>query len=788
MRLSLLGYTDEDIEEWASLKEKLGNTYRVYQYLRNKKKIKISPATVYKKLNQFKKKLSIEELLELKRDLNSRTLLKEEFWEAFKKGWTKYSPQNLSYLFEYLGELMKDKGFVDSFLLYNYLINILTVQEGFFISVHTTGTDNVQVGNLNYNLQNKRCELYYINRRALDNPKALQILYKLRRETLAHGIELEEKCITNTGAISFEGPLNILKITGLWSFLIKLRNFFKVSNNSYHNIIKTTAEYIASKIKLDPFSVAAYGRLSPLGDVKHEAIIAYNILYDEKSEVTKLWKELILNHPELSSIQKAESISEKINISALTIAGIARVSENKIVKKEAIDAYFKLYAILLDLEERWSWLIKTHPNYSAEQRIRQLAKELDLNPSTIVIYGHTCKNEDIKKDISSVKFFFFESFHKVSELWNGLILNRSELTPLEKVKNISRETRLSILTTINYAFYSSIKGVRSEAWSARYLHYDEKYNLNKKWLNLMKKSPSDSSSERARKISKDLNISPFTITINLTCSKNLNVRRDARTAHFHILDEKHEITSIWSSLIKKIPTVNSFKRARKIAQLKSLNIFSVCSIGRYSQSPLIRKDARAAITIEYDRRLKITEKWVEIYEKDNLKDPEFIARHLAKKLKKSPSTIAYIAAASPNKIIRSQASIARNRLVDDQYGITSLWLSYMGKHEPDDIAIKIGKKLKMSPLNISKIMISSKHKLIKKEASIASFRLFIKRYNLEETFIHSIEDNLELEPKEILISIAQTHNLSLSTLLRALPYSQNIDVREEVLRIRRLCR
>lgn len=590
----------------------------------------------------------------IKDEYSGVSILKEGFWEAFRFG--NYPSTNkgfLDYRIEKFANLLEGIGYTNTIIRSNYVINVVSVKQAFLILVftygkHSRGSHSRLLGVIDYNPRRKISELYYyVKGTARDNPIALIILNKIKRELLRE-IEISDTS-RDQGKLPFFKPIKIICCTQLWrklkdqydhlgavkiaeriSLMIKLEpvsvagyttfSFDKqIRSDAYlaenricdsmHNITQTwrslkevlpslstqeIIEKISIREEIDPISVAAYARFSEDKLVKRDANKVMSILMDSLYEISSQWESLITNSPQLSPEEKAIMISEDISLSAVSVAGYAISAKNPEVSKEANKAFSLLKAAkFIDLINKdWTEKTKINPSLEPEIIIKEISDSLELKPVTVAKYACSSNIPFIKKSANIARFRFQLKMHGIEELWSNLIESNPSLTSLDIVDEISSSTDLKPITIAGAARYSQIECIKKQANNAMGFILEKKYNITNKYLAIENKFPNFSPLEIFEQIAKESKIKPSSLCSAALYSKDPRIKYNADKCRIIIHDQGNDITKYWNSLITSKSTLRPWEKCSLVANKSNLCNTTVLRRALFSSNPNVAFEAR----------------------------------------------------------------------------------------------------------------------------------------------------------------------------------------------------
>ena len=591
--------------------------------------------------------------LDLKRELESEEILSKDFWDAFEKGlYPKEIRGILSHQIEKYASLIEGIGFVSPSYKYNYIINIVAIKNVFFISVHSKGDDSRMLGTINYYPSNtKRFKKKDMKYRTItierDNPVALRLLYKIRREIFNRGIEIRDKPVKRRGALAFKGVIKRIVCTARWEDLIQ---------NDKNIPPERKAELIAKDLNNDPLTIAYYGSTSPNLEVKSEAIQARNRIAIQKLDITTKWLKHKENHPKLSPMEIAEIIAKENDIDPISVAGYARASNSSLVRSEANEAYNQIYRDKLEITEKWLELKEKYPNLLPIEIAEMLGKELNLNPITISGRGRISNSNIVKSEAHKAYNYLCEKKYEITTKWLELKEKDPDINPEDIVKKISQKIKIKSRTVASYARTSKSKVVKSDAYIAYNKLYEKKYGITKRWLDLKNKDSTLLPEEIANVIAKEINIDPSSVATYTRFSNTSLVKSEANIALKRLYEKKKGLTKRWLDLKQRIPKLLPIEIAQMIAKELNINPRTVSSNARYSDSRIVKTEAYRAHNCLYEKKYGITKKWEDLKNKDPTLLPEEITELIAQEINVKQITVASYARFSNSDEIKSEAN------------------------------------------------------------------------------------------------------------------------------------
>ncbi len=637
-------YSDQQIDEIYAKFEEVSRYDLIQEYWMEKYDVKLSKSTISYFIKMKKKSIkAFEELQNIRDNIESGTILGEDFWNSFHEGI--YLPNSLSiisYQIEDLVSGLENYCFYESIYRSNYIINIISIKKAFFISIFSK--DSKLLGVLSYRLNTAKSSninifAYWERATRLEHPIALLLLNKLNREILNNGIFLEQKP-RRAGRLPYERHIKTILVASIFRHLIKNRPelsppqkveeikkyidleplgiasyacespyrkvklegreaFCNISDQNYDitpswkNLIEQSplltpeerVEIIASKLGLDPISVSGFARYSLDSLVKSEAIYAYSIISERKYEITDSWREIKQISQNISDREIIELIAEDLNIDPVTIAGYARFSNDKGIKKAASRNYGKFIERKAKITDGYLRHKKRFPTLNPLDIAKILAKEKKNKVSYIISYGRYSDNKDVRKDLHEAFYLLTNEKYELLKKWKHIYKDNP---PLEKLKKISRDIGKKLLTVLDYLVRLKDPSVNAEVAPLKDDLEEDKYHITDHWLKILKK---DSTTEIVEKISNETGLALTTITQKAMHSPNFEIRKNSTQKYYELMDKKHKYTEIWSSVLRDYLQLSSLERAEIVSSKCNLKLSSLVKYATNSKNVNVKKDA-----------------------------------------------------------------------------------------------------------------------------------------------------------------------------------------------------
>lgn len=470
------------------------------------------------------------DLMDTRREIRTTTLLPQTFWLAFERGI--YPPSlsdRISYHVDNHAKLIEGLGFAHSLYLYGYEINFFVIEGVFFVSIFSLEPKSRLLGVIDYNLRRKKHEMCYLERWIDAHPVAASLLDKLRDELQARGIDLEAR-VSKGWVLPFIRPLKIIICSVRWNFLITHEPGLS---------LRDRAECVASDLQVGAVTAATYGNSSTFTAVRQEANKAYKVIMESRYEITSKWQAIKAKAPQTPPQDCAEQIGLELGIDPITVAGYAKYSPDKMVKSEAIKAYNILLEEKHEITGAWDKCIQDAPDLTPTEHVEQLSLDLEMAPLTIANLGRFSKNKRVRSEANQAFMSLRDTRLNLTPKWRALLASHPNLTPKERVDYLSVELQVSSVTVAGCGKHSPDKAVRSDAHKAYKMVLESNHEITRQWLELIDAQPDLAPHERAERIAAELGLDPLTVASYGTSSPNDKVKSEAYHAFYTLYKRKH---------------------------------------------------------------------------------------------------------------------------------------------------------------------------------------------------------------------------------------------------------
>ncbi len=744
--------------------------------------------------------------------VKEENILPKEFWDAFERGlfMSKISLK-LSKRLACYREIVAGKVYIESLTKGKYKINILSIRNNFLITI-TTMEEEKLCGLLHHDLAEKKSEArYYKVSIRKNHPKALELIDRIIKE-VDKKVKIERKEMLR-GGIASSGPIKKIMISALW------RDFIS-SENTLSSLEK--AIIITQEVDLNVSTVVNYALISNYLDVQEEAKKARKLLLKQKYEIPdemstikrKLGpysleevKEIAKSFRELGNIKEVQKYwlkKYKYKIPASTIYSKAkeykkweknmnsnRDYERDYDSKEILpDNFWKAFRhgiyplktpsnIAFHIEKyaeilkglgyaqtiyrsnyviniiaiKGAFFISMHSkgryskqigtiNYNPiqfggghKQELRYLENLINReHPIALKLLYKLVKEsfdnhiaiDDRPIEIGSLAFEKPIKTITITVKWLEIRMNNSILALDSIAEQIALLVDLDPITVTIYGRDSIVKSVRSDVVHASGILLEKKHDITNLWLEQLNQYPSYQPFEIAEEIGLKLELEPITVVGYARFAENRLVKSQAINSLNPIMEKKHDITYKWLKLKKRNLSITTGQIIETIAFQLNLNPISVAGYARSSDNSSIKGETATVYNILMERRLNITKLWTQIRNLNPGSDIMNPVKEIAKLLGKSQISIASYGRSSFNDIVKSEAIRVYNILMERKYQITEKWLEISKNNldlNPAEISLKIAQNLKKSPISISNYGISSHNDFVKSEASKAKYAL-----------------------------------------------------------------
>lgn len=513
-----------------------------------------------------------------------------EFWNAFLK---KIYPNTLDYSFspdiKKFINLIESYGYANNIYdeNWNYYVSIIAIKDLCYISVWQQNDFRQLIGTIEYNLRRKKkgkphFEVQYYTRKAKIYSRAFQTLCAIADEISSRKNKKYEITPRKTGSLPYKKTINIIICCIWWDKLI-------LSNLE----LKEKAEEIVHKtnLKLDPVTVAYYATFSTDPKIIYEATYSQKILNEAKKDITQKWIQLKLKKPRLQPVKIAKILANSLNLDISTLISYARFSSNKEIKDDVIKIQKKVFCDKYEITPKW---LKLDQNLSFIEKAEKIADKLSISAITVAEYARNSGNSLVKREAEIATNHLYDKHYNITKKWKKLILTQPHLRPHTRVKIIALELNKKPTYIAGYARYSNDSDVQKEANEAIMVLISKKKKIDDKWMDLINKFPNMSPIERATQLSNDLNMKPITIADYASYSYHKKVKSDASLAKIQIIEKSHNITEKWLTIKYKNTNKGPVEISQEIGSLLNLKPITVTSYAMVSKNRTVRAEAHKA--------------------------------------------------------------------------------------------------------------------------------------------------------------------------------------------------
>ena len=660
---------------------------------------------------------------------------------------------------------------------WDFFINIACLKGIALISLHSISQPDRLIGNIEVNprrkfKKEKRLFLSYFKEKVKKKPNALIILRKLGREFFDNAKISLKEIERNNGTLQFVQLLKIITSCAIWKRMI---------NENCELSLKEKAEYIGDLLNIDPVSVSIYGRYSLDTKVIHEANKVSRPLLNEKSNITELWQNLAKKNPNLLPEEKATILGSETGLQPSTVANYAKASIDKIIRNEGRIASKKIEIIKFDLTNKWKKLLDKYPQWTPKKRAEEIAKNISIGPITATTYLKESANKVVKKNSILAYYMLVDDKHGITNKWSLLMKSHPNFSPLEHVKIIADELELSTGYISLVGTYSTDQQVSKESNVAAKLNGVEKHNITERWMTLIIDRPKIGYTKRAILIGKAVNIDEITVAGYATYSSNPLVKKEANLALKTIAENKKGITNLWLEILKKYPKLTSKEIVQKIALKLNIEPTTTATYGKASSNKMIKNQCNKVFSELSSIKKDIKGNWNKIKKTNPKLNLEENIELLLKILKISEGTLYMYSRSIEDDELRKGIEKSYYRYVDKKHNITNRWLKILeGDKLPNYMkTVKlIADEAGLSVITVSNITRHSSNAKIKTLGSTLTGKLLNEKHNLTELWSKIMVEKSFNEPSEIAEYLSEKLNLKPSTIASYAMYSELSEVKD----------
>lgn len=495
------------------------------------------------------------------------------------------------------------------------------------------------------------------------------------------------------------------------------------------------AEIIGDETNLEPATVANYAKGSTDTNVKREGFKASKKIQLEKFDLTKSWRELLDNNPHWTPRERAVEAAKDLSIGPLTAASYCKESLDKLVKKDSIVAYNIIVDEKYELTNKWALLINSQPDLNPLEHARILAKQLKLSIGYISMVGAYSRNQKVLRESSVAAKLNGVEKHNITERWEYLIVNNPEIGYVERAILIGEATGIDGISAAGYATYSSNQLVKKEANLALKSIAENKKGITSQWKEIHARYPKLIPKEIIHKIARQSNIEPTTVATYGRSSSDKLVKTQCNQAFGELVSSKKDIEGNWDKIKNKNPKLPIKEKIGLLVKFLKISEGTLFIYSRSIKDDILRKGIEKAYYRYIDKKHNITKRWLEMLEKGGGLNFMEKLHILVGETGLAPVTISNIMRRSDNSRIKTLGSRLTGKLLNEKHNLTELWKKKMMDEsikDPSMIAEYLSKELNLEPSTIASYAMYSEDSDVKSSANQAYNQVRERKYNIIE--------------------------------------------------------
>ncbi len=534
---------------------------------------------------------------------------------------------------------------------------------------------------------------------------------------------------------------------------------------------------------LDPTTVAMLGGASENPEVRRDANRARTIVYDEKQGITDAWRGLIQSRPELSPLDRAKIVAAPRHLSPGTVAVAAQSSKDRQVAREARVAGHEFGAASYEVTSRWVRVRQAQPTLSSYCIAEGIAKTLGIAITTLCAYGRRSADKSVRREAERASRDSNDHAYNISPQWKASFLEHPDWTPAQRVAFLARECNLQPSSIINVGRYSPDARIVRDAREAEKTRVEDTHHLTDRWLQSKQKDPTLTPAERAQRIAAECSLTPLTVAKWAADSAHPVVALEGSRAGIQIFLQKYRVTEVWRRHIDVDPALPPLERLEHISQEIGVRDSSIAFRAQQSPDRQVKAEALACHRALMLAKHGITQKWVETRQTHPDMGPDQIAQLVAGDLDIKASSVASYGQSSPDLGVRREANLAGKLLLEAKHAVTRHWQSLhqeFPKIPPEECARRIGEACQLSPFTVTSLAGVSKDPAVRAWSLPATMRLKDVRHQITESLHTSMRTRPHLNPLQHVEGVSAATGLTPISVMWVARYSPDSEIRDEV--------
>lgn len=434
--------------------------------------------------------------------------------------------------------------------------------------------------------------------------------------------------------------------------------------------------------------------------------------------VNAKWKDIELNESSLEPEDVIRRISDfaVINLEPTTVGNYLCYSPDAFVRSKAMKGTIKIKADNKQILKNWEKISKENPELTPYDIVQKIAKDLNLDPRTVVFYGVGLKNEMIRKHCRRISQLLSAEKYEIEDKWLEIQKIYPSITPLEIATTIANVTGLSLRSVCSYGMSSDNKDIRDHCRNLNLILIEREYDIFASWEELAKDKKL---SEKliVEKLSKKTGLSPQSILMTLKISEDDNLRKRSFKLSKEFQEEKHKIEERWLEIKRTDPELNDIEIILKLSKEKNISPVTICGFSSVFKNKDIRKVAFNAQKRFLSEKHNLEDRWKELINEKLDLDYSQLITLISQEKGLSPLTLLQYMRYSSDQSLKSIAIKYSPVFLEAKHEITKKWLKIVCDHpelSPIEIVNRIAKLTTLNPVTVCGYGRHSENKVIKK--------------------------------------------------------------------------
>ena len=220
-------------------------------------------------------------------------------------------------------------------------------------------------------------------------------------------------------------------------------------------------EEIAKELGIKPISVTIYGSTSENERISSLSRKLKMKIAESNHKITKKWLQLEKSNPSMKPLEIIEEIAKKLGIKPISVAGYGSSSIISRIRFISGKLRNILSELRYEITEKWLYLEKSNPSMTPIEIIEEIAKDLNIKPISVSIYGRTSKNEKIRLLSGQSNMKIAESNYKITKRWIELEKSDPSITYIEIIEEIAKDLNIKPITVSIYGKSSKNENIRT---------------------------------------------------------------------------------------------------------------------------------------------------------------------------------------------------------------------------------------------------------------------------------------------------------------------------------------